>query len=45
MEEGSPMLQLFDQEGRKRVVFAVPKGRGPVLRVLDENERIQTRFP
>jgi hypothetical protein len=45
MEDGSPMLQLFDQEGRKRVVFAVPKGPGPVLRILDENEKTRTRFP
>ena len=39
------MLQIYDRAGRKRVTFGVPQARGPALRILDENERLQTRFP
>jgi hypothetical protein len=39
------MLTLSDQDGRKRVTFGIPKAGGPVLRVLDANERLQMRFP
>jgi hypothetical protein len=45
MEEGVPLLQIFDHQGKKRLVFGIPKEHGPVLRILDENERIQMRFP
>jgi hypothetical protein len=45
IEEGGPMLQIFDRDGKKRLVLGVPKAGGPVLRILDENERIKTRFP
>jgi hypothetical protein len=45
IEEGAPLLQIYDRSGRKRVMFGVPMARGPVLRVLDETERLQSRFP
>jgi hypothetical protein len=45
LEEGAPMLSLFDQAGKKRVAFGIPRAGGPVLRILDANEKLQTRFP
>jgi hypothetical protein len=45
LEEGTPMLNLYDQSGKKRVSFGIPKAGGPVIRILDANERLQTRFP
>jgi hypothetical protein len=45
MEGGTPLLQIYDHVGRKRLVFGVPKEHGPVLRILDENERTLMRFP
>lgn len=44
-EEGVPMLQLYDDSGKKRITFGVPKNGGPVLRVLDKDEKLQIRFP
>jgi hypothetical protein len=45
LEDGTPMLNLFDQAGKKRVAFGIPKAGGPVIRVMDANERLQMRFP
>jgi hypothetical protein len=45
LEEGAPMLQFYDQDGKKRVAFGVPEAGGPILRILDKEGRIQTRFP
>jgi hypothetical protein len=45
IDEGGPMLQFYDRQGKKRLVFGVPKAGGPALRILDETERTQTRFP
>jgi hypothetical protein len=39
------MLTLYDEAGKKRVAFGVPRAGGPVLRVLDANEKLQMRFP
>jgi hypothetical protein len=44
-DEGHPSLMLYDKNGRKRVTFGIPKEGGPVIRVLDENEKLQMRFP
>jgi hypothetical protein len=44
LEEGTPMLNQYDQAGRKRVTFGVPEAGGPVLRVVGVNERLQMRF-
>jgi hypothetical protein len=44
-DEGHPALLLYDGAGRKRVMFGIPKQGGPVIRVLDENEKLQMRFP
>ncbi len=44
-DEGHPALLLYDGLGRKRVAFGIPRQGGPVIRVLDENGRLQMRFP
>jgi hypothetical protein len=45
IENGSPMLQLYDREGTKRVILGVPRDVGALLRTFDANGRIQGRFP
>jgi hypothetical protein len=45
LEEGRPMLTLYDQAGKKRVTFGLPKAGGPIIRILDENEKLRTRLP
>jgi hypothetical protein len=45
IEDGAPMLQIYDRTGTKRLMFGVPKAGGPALRILDENGRMQMRFP
>jgi hypothetical protein len=45
IEDESPMLQIYDRAGKKRLAFGVPKAGGPVLRIMDENGRLQTTFP
>jgi hypothetical protein len=45
IENGSPMLQLYDRAGVKRVTIGIPKDIGALIRTFDENGRIQGRFP
>jgi hypothetical protein len=45
IDEGAPMLQIYDHSGKKRLMFGLPKAAGPILRILDEDGRMQTRFP
>ena len=45
IENGSPMLQLYDRDGKKRVTIGVPKDTGALIRIFDEKGRIQGRFP
>jgi hypothetical protein len=45
IENGSPMLQLFDRDGKKRVMLGVPKDVGALIRILDAEGRVQGRFP
>jgi hypothetical protein len=45
IENGTPMLQLYDRDGTKRVVLGVPKDVGALLRTFDAEGRIQGRFP
>jgi hypothetical protein len=45
LEEGAPVLNLYDRAGKKRVTFSVPMNGSPVIRILDENEKLQLRYP
>jgi hypothetical protein len=45
IENGSPMLQLYDRGGHKRVTIGVPKDVGALIRILDEDGRVQARLP
>ena len=45
IDENGPMLLFYDRHGKKRLAFGVPKSGGPALRILDETERTQARFP
>lgn len=45
IEDGAPMLQIYDHAGKKRLMFGLPRAGGPMLRILDEDGKMQTRFP
>ncbi len=45
IENSSPMLQLYDREGVKRVVIGIPKDIGALIRTFDEKGKVQGRFP
>jgi hypothetical protein len=45
IENGSPMLQLYDREGVKRVTIGIPKDVGALIRTFDEDGRLKGRFP
>ena len=45
LEAGSPMLQLFDPERKRRVAIGVPKQGGPIIRIMDDDGKLQMRFP
>ncbi len=45
LEEGSPLLQLYDPRRKKRVAIGVPKQGGPIIRIMDEDGKLQMRFP
>ncbi len=45
IENGSPVLQLYDREGVRRVTLGVPKDRGALIRTYDESGKLQGRFP
>jgi hypothetical protein len=45
IENGTPMLQLYDREGVKRVTIGIPKDTGALIRTFDEKGRVQGRFP
>jgi hypothetical protein len=45
IEDGSPMLQLFDRDGKKRVTIGVPNDTGALVRIFDADGKIQGRFP
>jgi hypothetical protein len=45
IEEGAPMLRLFDSMGKKRAEFGILKEGIPALRIFDSNEKYRTRFP
>jgi hypothetical protein len=45
IENGSPMLQFFDRDGKKRVMIGVPNDTGALVRILDADGKVQGRFP
>ena len=45
MEAGSPMLKLSDSHRKKQVAIGVPKQGGPIIRIMDEEGKLQMRFP
>lgn len=45
IENGSPILELYDREGMKRVALGVPKDFGALIRTYNEEGKLQSRFP
>ena len=45
IENGSPMLQLYDRDGTKRVTIGVPKDVGSLIRIFDAEGRVVGRVP
>jgi hypothetical protein len=45
IENGSPMLQLYDRDGVRRVMLGVPKEIGSLIRIYDEGGKLQARLP
>ena len=45
IENGSPMLQLYDRDGTKRVTIGVPKDVGSLIRIFDADGRVIARIP
>jgi hypothetical protein len=45
IEDGSPSLQLYDRDGKRRVVLGVPKDTGALIRIYDADGKVQGRFP
>jgi hypothetical protein len=45
IENGSPILQLYDREGTRRVTIGVPRDVGALIRIYDEEGKLQARFP
>jgi hypothetical protein len=45
IENGSPMLQLYDRDGTRRVALGIPKDVGALIRLFDAEGRVQGRLP
>jgi hypothetical protein len=45
IEDGSPSLQLYDRDGKRRVAMGVPKDTGALIRIFDADGKVQGRFP
>jgi hypothetical protein len=45
IENGTPMLQLYDRNGVRRVTLGVPKDIGALIRIYDEEGRLKGRVP
>jgi hypothetical protein len=45
IEDGSPNVQLYDRDGKKRVVLGIPRDTGALIRMFDAEGKIQGRFP
>jgi hypothetical protein len=44
-EEDGPMLEFFDNKGKKRILIAAPPKGKPYLRFLDAEGKLLARFP
>ncbi len=44
-EEEGPMLQFFDNKGKKRITIAAPPKGKPYLRFMDDQGKLIFRFP
>jgi hypothetical protein len=45
IENGSPMLRLYDREGKLRVTMGIPHEVGSLIRMLDEDGSVVKRLP
>jgi len=45
IENGSPMLRLYDKAGKMRVVLGIPQEIGSLIRILDTDGSILGRLP
>jgi hypothetical protein len=45
IENGSPMLRLYDKAGKLRVTMGIPHEVGSLIRMLDEDGHIVRRLP
>jgi hypothetical protein len=45
IENGTPVMQLYDREGVKRVALGVPKDVGALIRIYDDGGKLQMRLP
>jgi hypothetical protein len=45
IEDGSPVLQLYDRDGARRVTLGVPHEIGALLRIYDARGKVQARVP
>jgi hypothetical protein len=45
IENGTPMMQLYDREGVRRVSIGVPRDTGTLIRIFDDEGKLQGRIP
>jgi hypothetical protein len=45
IENGSPVMQLYDRDGVRRVTIGIPKDIGALIRIFDAQGNVQGRFP
>jgi hypothetical protein len=45
IDDGSPTMQLYDRDGKRRVTLGVPKDTGALIRIFDADGKVQGRFP
>lgn len=45
IDKGSPTVQLYDAETKKKVVLSVPKDLGALIRIFGEDGKLRSRFP
>jgi hypothetical protein len=45
IENGSPMLRLYDRAGRERVALGIPQDVGALIRILDADGHVVGRIP
>ncbi len=45
IDQGSPTMQLYDADEKKRITLSVPKAGGPLIRIYGEDGKLRSRFP